>query len=180
MDHGKFYEPIAISYYEKYFKSHGYDIKVEPCGLVIDEQNHVLGASTDVKVILSDSYGILEVKCREEYKNVDPKDVCFLSKNPCIRYCKNSKKISICKTHSYHDQIQMQLALTCQSFCDFIFYTNKGMLIDRVELDESAWNKLSERVLKFYFNYLLDNFILREEKEIESALFNDDIPLLHN
>ena len=23
MDHGKFYEPVAISYYEKYFKSHG-------------------------------------------------------------------------------------------------------------------------------------------------------------
>ena len=74
----------------------------------------------------------------------------------------------------------MQLALTCQSFCDFICYTNKGMLIDRVEFDESAWNKLSERVLKFCFNYLLDNFIFREEKEIESALFNDNIPLLHN
>ena len=39
MDYGKLYEPTAISYYEKYFKSHGYDIKVEPCGLVIDEQN---------------------------------------------------------------------------------------------------------------------------------------------
>ena len=88
--------------------------------------------------------------------------------------------MTIYKTHSYHDQIQMQLALTCQSFCDFIFYTNKGMVIDRVEFDESAWSKLSERVLKFYFNYLLDNFILREEKEIESALFNDDISLLHN
>ena len=37
----------------------------------------------------------------------------------------------------------MELALTCQSFCDFVFYTNKGMVIDRVEFDESAWNKLS-------------------------------------
>ena len=54
------------------------------------------------------------------------------------------------------------------------------MLIDRVGLDEGAWNKLSEGVLKFYFSYLLDNFILREEKEIESALLNDDIPLLQN
>ena len=180
MDYGKLYEPTAISYYEKYFKSHGYDIKVEPCGLVIDEQNYVLGASPDGKVSLNDSYGILEVKCSEEYKNVDPKDVCFISKNPCIRYCKNSKKITICKTHSYYDQIQMQLALTCQSFCDFTFYTNEGMVIDLVEFDESAWNTLSKRVLKFYFYYLLDNFILREKKEIESALFNDDIALLHS
>ena len=64
---------------------------MEPCGLVIDEQNYVLGASPDGKVSLNDSYGILEVKCSEEYKNVDQKDVCFISKNPCIRYCKNSK-----------------------------------------------------------------------------------------
>ena len=85
MDHGKFYEPIAISYYEKYFKSHGYDIQVELCGLVINEENYVLGTSPDGKVILNDTYGILEVKCSEEYKNVDLKDVCFISKNPCIR-----------------------------------------------------------------------------------------------
>ena len=74
----------------------------------------------------------------------------------------------------------MQLVFTCQSLCVFIFHTNKGMIGDRVEFDESAWNKLSERVLKFYFNYLLDNFILREEKDIESTLFNYDIPLLRN
>ena len=54
------------------------------------------------------------------------------------------------------------------------------MLTDRVEFDESAWNKLSKGVLKFYLNYLLDNFILRKEKEIKSALLNDDIPLLQN
>ena len=129
---------------------------MEPCGLVIDEQNYVLGASPDGKVSLNYSYGILEVKYSEEYKNVDAKDVCFVSKNPCIRYCKTPQKITICKTHSYYDQIQMQVALTCQSFCEVV--------IDRVEFDKSAWNKLSERVLKFYFNYLLDNFILREEK----------------
>ena len=136
MDHGKFYEPIAISNDEIYFKSHGYDIKVEPCGLVIDGQNYILGASPDGKGSLNDCYGILEIKCSEEYKNVDPKDVCFLTKNSCIRYCKNSKKITICKTHSYYDQIQIQLALTCQSFCDFIFYTNKRIVINRVEFDK--------------------------------------------
>ena len=145
MDHGKFYEPIAISNYEKYFKSNGYDIKVEPCGLLIDGKNYVLGATPNAKVSFNDSYGILEVKCSEEYKNVDPKDVCFISKNLWIRYCKNSKKITICKIHSCYDQIQMQLALTCPTFCDFVFYTNKGIVIDRVEFDESAWSKLRER-----------------------------------
>ena len=54
------------------------------------------------------------------------------------------------------------------------------MVIDRVEFGESSWNKLSKRVLKLYFNYVLDNCILREEKGIESALFNDDVLPLHN
>ena len=97
MNHAKFYEPIAISDYEKYFKFNSYRIKVEPCGLVIDKQNYVAEATPGVKVSFNDSYGILGVKCSEEYKNVVPKNVCFISKNSCIRYCKNSKKIAICK-----------------------------------------------------------------------------------
>ena len=177
MDHGKFYEPIAISNYEKYFKSNGYDIKVEPCDLVIDEQNYVLGATTDGKVSFNDSYGIFEVKYSEEYKNIDPKHVCFLSKNPCIKYCKNSKKITICKTHSYYDQIQMQLALTCQTFCDFVFYTNKGMVIDRVEFDKSAstMTYLFYTINPYHFNpfqtisvspkYMKNNFLGCIERE---------------
>ena len=53
---------------------------MESCGLVIHEQNYVLGASPDGEVILNTSYGILEVKCSEEYTNVDPKDAYFVSK----------------------------------------------------------------------------------------------------
>ena len=74
----------------------------------------------------------------------------------------------------------MLLALTCHSFCDFIFYVDKEMVIARVEFDETACNELSKSVLKFYFNYLLDIFISREKKESESALFNNDTTLLHH
>ena len=27
-------------------------------------------------------FGLLEVKCSEEYQNIHPKDTCFISKNP--------------------------------------------------------------------------------------------------
>ena len=59
------------------------NIKVEPCSLVIDYQNYVLGAAPYSKVSFN---GILKVKCSEEYRNVDPIDVCFISKNLYIRY----------------------------------------------------------------------------------------------
>ena len=90
------------------------------------------------------------------------------------------KKKQFVKPPFIMTKFKLQLALTCQSFCDFIFYAIKGMVIDQAEFVESAWNKLIERVLKLCFNYLLAKFILREEKEIDSVLFNDDIPLLHS
>ena len=52
------YKSLAISNYEQYFKSNGYDIKVDLCSLVIDEQNYILGDTADGKVNFNDSYGI--------------------------------------------------------------------------------------------------------------------------
>ena len=105
-------------------------LKMGPSDLFTDEQNYVLGDTFDGKVIFNDSYGVLVEKCSEEYKDVDPKDFCFVSKSPCIRYCKDLKKIKICKIHIYYDPIQIQLALICQSFCDIMFYTSKRMVIE--------------------------------------------------
>ena len=70
----------------------GYDIKVEPCGLVIDEQNYVLGATPDGKVNFNNSCGILEVKNSEEYKNVDPKDFALYLKTHASDIAKTQTK----------------------------------------------------------------------------------------
>ena len=130
MVHGKFYGLIAFLIMKNILNPVIMIWKTEPSGLFTDEQNYVLGDKFDGKIIFNKSYGVLEVKCSEEYKDVDPKDVCFVSKSPCIRYWKDSKKIKICKVHIYYDQIQMQLALICQSFCDIMFYTSKRMVIE--------------------------------------------------
>ena len=106
---------------------------VEPCGFVIDKNNFVLGATTDGKVVVDVEFCHLEVKCLEEYKNIDPKDICFISKNPPFLYSETSCKILVNKSHTYYDQ----LPLTTQSWCNFIFYTSKGLIIHRVQFDEA-------------------------------------------
>ena len=96
-------------------------IQVEKCGLVIDSENYVLGASPDRKVIdMADpsAFGIIEIKCSEEYKDIDPKDICFIAKDSCLVF--SDGKVQLNKRHSYYDQIQMQLALTTQIWCDFV------------------------------------------------------------
>ena len=69
-------------------KSIHHDIQVEKSGFVIDCKNFVFGASPDSRVVdlLEDPvYGLVEIKCPEEYKDFNPRDICYISKNPCIQ-----------------------------------------------------------------------------------------------
>ena len=74
----------------------------------------------------------------------------FFSAHPVFR---------INKEHSYYNQIQMQLALTCQTLCDFVLYTHKGLIIDRVKFDKQYWETLQEKILDFYFTYMLPQMV---------------------
>ena len=163
LNYGKYYEPIAIQKYEHYMKSMEHIVSVEPSGLIVDRTNFIFSATPDGKVIdTSEKYifGILEVKCSEEYKDIDPADIPFISKTSCLKNIDG--KLSLRKEHSYYDQITIQLALSTQTWCDFIFYTSKGIVIDRITFDKEYWNVLSEKISKFYFDYMLD--ILIEER----------------
>ena len=161
LNFGKYYEPVAIQKYELYMKSVSHFIQVESCGLVIDNTNFVLAATPDGKVVdvsEKEIYGILEVKCSEEYKDVDPADIIFISKTSPI-FRDTTGLIRLRKDHSYYDQITMQMAMTTRSWCDFVLYTSKGLVIDRVYFDPNHWAVLSRRILEFYFHFLLKEYI---------------------
>ena len=53
----------------------------------------------------------------------------------------------------------MQLALTCRTWCDFIFYTSKGLVIDRVPFNKEHWDDLRKKVINFYFDFMLDSIV---------------------
>ena len=59
-------------------KLSGYEVPVDRCGFVIYKNNFVLGATPDGKVVVDGEFGLLEVKCSQEYKNIDPKYICFI------------------------------------------------------------------------------------------------------
>ena len=158
MEYGKFYEPIAIRHYETFMKLSGFKISVEASGLVLDDTNYVLGATPDGKVICDGEMGILEVKCTDQYKDIDPKAICVISSNPMVVKDENGI-FRISKEHSYYNQVQMQLALTCQTWCDFVLYTSQGLIIDRVKFDPLYWEVLQKKILDFYFTYMLPEIV---------------------
>ena len=59
----------------------GHKTVVEPCGFVFDSEIFIFGAIPDGKVVSYGEFSIIEVKCSEEYSNVDPKGLCFISRN---------------------------------------------------------------------------------------------------
>ena len=103
----RYYEPIAIKHYENYLRLSDYEVVVEPYGFVIDKNNFVLRATPDDKVVVDGEFGLLKVKCSEEYKNIVPKDICFISKNPPFLFRETSCKMLVNKSHTYYNQIQM-------------------------------------------------------------------------
>ena len=59
----------------------------------------------------------------------------------------------------------MQLALTTQTWCYFVFYTSKGLVIDRIRFDKDYWEELVSKILNFYFTYMLDQLIVKSKKQ---------------
>ena len=67
------------------------------------------------------------------------------------------------KEHYYFDQIQFQMGCTGAPWCDFIVYTLKGMVIDRVCFDKEHFQKICDIVQSFYFKHILPLLTRAEE-----------------
>ena len=138
-----------------YFKMIKHPLKYEKCGLVLNTDYNFMGASPDGKVIIDTTlegqkkFGILEVKCPEQYKEIDPKHAALVSDNFCLHLSLDGE-LRINKNHAYYDQVQHQLAMmTGCHFCDFVECTFKGAVIDGVYFDLEHWKRLCEKICTF-------------------------------
>ena len=149
--HGNDFEPIAASKYSLYMNGSGHAVRLEKCGLVIDPNAPWLGASPDRKVVdyLAESpFGIMEIKCPEKHKDEDPLTACH-DPHFC---CKLENGVpTLKKDHAYYTQVQGQLALTGAEWCDFVVYTHKGLIIQRIYFESAFWDILYEKLASVYF-----------------------------
>ena len=78
-DYGRMHEAIAWKKYYEYFATLEQNIKVLPCGLVVNVNNRWLGCSPDAKLMFHNKIGIGESKCPYEQRDNDPMDVAKIS-----------------------------------------------------------------------------------------------------
>jgi hypothetical protein len=137
--HGHKYEKVALKKFEELE-----GVKVQQCGLFIDEDLPFLGASPDGII---DEFSLVEVKCPHrgrEMKITARKEFKFLARN-------EEGELYLKQSHAYYDQIQGQLSITKRKICFFVVYTFKDLLVLRVPFNEKYCNStLRPKLYGFY------------------------------
>lgn len=121
-NYGKISEPFALEAFEK-----TYNVKVNNCGLFIDEINYFLGATPDG--LVGDD-AIIEIKCPASIKNISPLEGIITKK---INFATiENEKLKLKRNHNYYFQVQGQLQITKRKICYFIVWSSQGCLIEKV------------------------------------------------
>lgn len=150
---GKLHEPVARQlYFEEYKREHKH-AEIKLCGLFIDPSNPYLGASPDGLVSCKCcGEGLLEIKCSFTHQHKLPKEACMddhyhvtLDENENVRL-----KIDT----SWYIQIQGQMGVCGKQWCDFVFYTKKGFIVDRIYYDEQIFKTIVEKAQMFFKQYI--------------------------
>jgi hypothetical protein len=153
--HGQECESIARAEYVQYQGSRHTSLSVEECGLFVDKQHPHLGASPDGLVTCKCcSAGLLEIKCPETLKNLDPVEAAKQSKQ---FMCDTNGSVSLKKDANctYYVQIQGQMAVLEKPWCDFVFYTFKGLYVERIHFDSSLWEQILPKLQSFYIKCIV-------------------------
>lgn len=146
------------------------DVTVRKCGLLINPRYPYLGASPDGMVSCSCcGDGLIEIKCPFKYKDVFPtEDKAVDDKNYCLKRNTNGE-VRLSTTHSYFDQIQGQMVVSEFEYCDFICWTNEGIFIERVYLDEEYEQKNLPKFKQFFIQFMLPELLTHSQEKSGST-----------
>ena len=154
LKHGIENESRALKQYENYLVNSGHPVKTFPSGFVVNAAFPFLGCSPDGKVIdvTEDSpFGIAEIKCPYKHRNVTPETAC--AGDSQFHLEKKDDFPSLKTTHKYYYQVQGQMGITGAKWCDFVTYTFKGMVIERIYFDPEFFASMLLKLEQFFFKH---------------------------
>ena len=137
------HEKVALDSYIKKSRLHHTDLVVSMSGLVIDVSYPHMGASPDGIVNCACcGRGVIEIKCPYSCR-----DKTFLEANGekhfFLELVDGKKQLK--RNHTYYYQVQAQMKFCQCLYCDFVVWSEKDIVIERIvpdrELIESALEK---------------------------------------
>ncbi|KAK5638750.1 hypothetical protein RI129_013045 [Pyrocoelia pectoralis] len=141
----------------------------EVVGLCLNPQYPHFGASPDGLVSCDCcDMGVVEIKCPYCAKDIGLDDLNVLKRV-------GMQKLKLNYTHPYYYQVQMQLAITGVNYCDFVVWSSKNAIYERILFDDEFWQKESAIATKF-FNIVIMPELLGKfytTKEVKNAVSSD-------
>lgn len=159
-EHGKRYEPIARKLYENVMNYHLKHVcSVRETGCVVQPNLPWLLASPDGLVIDCEEIGLIEIKCPKTKANHTVDQLLADEKFYVGKLKDGTLYLKKAHSYGYYTQIQMAMGMCGLSFCDFIVYTFKTIIIIRTAFDKEYFTNLVSKLNKFYEKYLLKHIL---------------------
>lgn len=151
-EYGKNMEKVAIRLYIDNIKSQHKKFVYSECGLFISKDAPYIAASPDGKIQCDCcGTGLVEVKCSFTHQNKTPLEVS--NESNYFLYNDNGT-VRLKKDKSWYIQIQTQLGVSNLQFCDFVFYTQKGLCIERILFDEDMYRNITSKCYEFFIKFI--------------------------
>ena len=122
-------------------------------GLKVSKDHPYPGASVDGLVRCTTcGDGLVEIKCpygtaTHTYRNLTPV-ACAAQPGFCC-YIQDGR-LCLKTSHSYHYQIQGQMAVCNVDWVDFVIWTKKDISVQRVVRDRNFWDGMLPKLQEFY------------------------------
>ena len=135
-------------------------------GLAIYQPYPFLTASPD-GISTCDCHGevLLEIKCPYKYMDLTPAEILQIQ-DPT--FCLDTHG-DLKKSHQYYDQIQTQMLVTNCTQCNFVIWTEPGLVIMNVSRDEDRITHLLHQTKVFVETHLIPELL----KKKQETTFND-------
>lgn len=138
-------------------------------GLIIYQPYPFLAASPD-GISTCDCHGdaVLEIKCPFKYKDLRSTEILQIQDTTfCLDAYGNLKK-----THQYYDQVQTQMLVTNYTQCNFVIWTEPGLVIVSVPRDEDHIANLLHHTKVFVETYLIPELL---NKQMDTSQSDDAV-----
>ena len=125
-----------LSYTKLLQKCH-HGLSLEETGLLVSKRYSWLGASLDgIRKCKCCKRTVVEFKCPFNGKDLDPKSAFLLESVGGT--CNADGKLTLKRSHKHYYQVQTEMAVSGIPSCDFVIYTNKGILIVQIDFDKQT------------------------------------------
>ncbi|XP_071142126.1 uncharacterized protein [Mytilus edulis] len=153
----KINEPIARHlYFQNYKKKTKHKCaKISLCGLHVSKAHPFLGASPDGIINCKCcGKGLIEIKCGFSFKNSTPQEICRHTDKKYHLCFDENQNVCLKQSSPWYTQIQGQMGVCNIKWCDFIFYTNKSFICERIYFDEDFYASIVDKCDSFFHKYI--------------------------